>query len=490
VTRAHGRLSPELTVGAVFVATMFMSIMDVTVVNVAIPTIARQLHVGNSSVQWTVTGYLLSLAVWIPASAWLGDRFGTRRVLLIAIGVFTLGSATCALAQSMTELTAARVLQGVGGGMLQPVGMTMLFRAFPPERRARASQILLVPTAVAPAVGPIVGGLLVQNASWRWVFLINVPVGLAALVFGVLFLEPQEEHPAGRLDLWGVVLGGPGLALVLYGVTQGPVDGWTSAPVIGTAVGGVAVLAALVLVELRAPEPMLDFGLLRNRLFLDCTVTGVLGFGAFLGTLFVVPLYLQESRHFSALTSGLTTFPEALGVLASTQIAGRLYPRIGPRRMQMAGLVWDAGVLVAASVVFGAGTSLWIVRLVMFGMGTGIAYILISQQAARFATISPADTGRASAMATAVMQATSALSVALLTTVLVARAGPGVLPRPGDFRPVLLVAAGMAVLGALLAVRIRDADAAATMGRGLMPPDGDAQTVTSGAVMGAGSDAR
>jgi len=456
-------MRPELVVGVVFVGGMFMTVMDITVVNTAIPTIGRQFHVPNSSVAWTATAYMLSLAMWIPVSGWIGDRFGAKRVILFAIAMFTFGSGCCAAAGSMAWLVLARVLQGVGGGMLQPVGMALLFRTFPPERRARASQILIVPTAVAPALGPIVGGLLVEHASWRWVFLINLPVGLLAFTFGALFLAHQPQASPGRFDVPGFLLGGPGLALLLYGISQGPIDGWGSARVAVATASGVVLLGVLVLVELRAAQPMLDLRLLRNRLYLDCTLVGVVGFGAFLGTLFIVPLYLQEARHLSALTSGVTTFPEALGVALSTQVAGRLYPRLGPRRLQVGGLVWLAAILAAASTSFGGGTSLWIVRVFMFGMGTGMAYLFISQQAARFATISPADTGRATALAAAVQQASSAVGIAVLTTVLASRTGRARLPDPADFHPVFLAAAGMALAGALVALRIRDRDAAATM---------------------------
>jgi EmrB/QacA subfamily drug resistance transporter len=461
----HSWLSQEVVVGVVFVSAMFMTVMDITVVNVAIPTIARQFRAPVSSVQWTATGYLLSLAVWIPVSGWIGDRFGAKRVLLFAVAVFAVGSACCAGAGNMTELILARVLQGVGGGMLQPVGMALLFRTFPPERRARASQILIVPTAVAPAIGPIIGGLLVEDASWRWVFLINIPIAVVALAFAAAFLNQRPEPAPGPFDPRGFLLGGPGLALRLYGISQGPADGWTSAPAITTMVAGVALLATLVRVELRTAHPMLDFRLLRDRLFLDCTLVGIVGFGAFLGTLFIVPLYLQEGRHLSALTSGVTTFPEALGVAMTTQLAGRLYPRVGPRRLQVGGLLALTVILAICSVSFDGTTSLWAVRLVMFGMGAGLSFVFISQQAARFAGISPSDTGRATALASAVQQASSALGIAVLTTVLASQAGRHLAPTPTDFRPVFLAAACLACAGALLALRIRDDEAAATMGR-------------------------
>jgi EmrB/QacA subfamily drug resistance transporter len=465
-SRFRARMSPEVVVGAVFVSVMFMTVMDITVVNVAIPTMARQFHVTDSSIEWVVTGYLLSLAVWIPASGWVGDRFGAKRVLLLAIAIFTAGSAWCAAANSVGMLVLARVLQGIGGGMLQPVGMALLFRTFPPERRARASQILIVPTAIAPAIGPIIGGLLVEHASWRWVFLINLPIGLFAFLFGTVFLQRDRQPSPGRFDGPGFILAGSGLPLLLYAVSRGPSNGWTSATVLGAGVAGIALLSALVVVELRVAEPLLDLRLLRDRLFLDCTLVSVVGFAAFLGTLFIVPLYLQQARHFSALSSGLTTFPEALGVLCATQVAGRLYPVVGPRRLTVGGLSWLCGVLVAGSFLFNGTTSLWLVRLFMFGMGVAIGFVLISQQAAAFATITPGDMGRATAISATVRQAAAAAGVALFATIITASAGHNQLPRATDFRPVLLTAALMTLVGAVIALRIRDAAAVRTMRAG------------------------
>jgi EmrB/QacA subfamily drug resistance transporter len=465
-------MSEQFVVGAVFVSVLFMSIMDTTVVNVAVPTIARQFRAGNSSVQWIATGYLLSLAVWMPASGWISDRFGTKRVLLAAIGVFTIGSMLCAVAGSLAELVGARVIQGIGGGMLQPVGMAMLFRVFPPHQRARASQILIVPTAVAPALGPILGGTLVQHASWRWAFLINLPIGLAALVFGALFLRNQPHTAPGRFDVAGFLLAGTGLPFVLYAVTQGPSKGWGSATIVECAVAGVLLLSALIVVELRVAEPLLDLRLLHNRLFRDCTLVGVVAFGGFLGTLFILPLFLQEASGRSAMTSGLTTFPEALGVLVWIQLAGRLYPKVGPRRLMAGGLVEMSAVIAAMSLLQGS-TSLWLIRMGMFAIGGGLSFVIISQQAAAFATISPADTGRGAAISASVTQTAAATGVALLVTVLTARAGHARLPVPSDFHVVFLVAAAMTFAGGLMALRIRDEDAAGTMGGSapLVEPD-------------------
>ncbi len=461
VGRARARLSEQFVVGAVFVSALFMSIMDTTVVNVAVPTISREFHASNASVQWIATGYLLSLAVWMPASGWIADRFGAKRVLLSAIAIFTGASALCAIAPSLGALVGARVIQGVGGGMLQPVGMAMVFRAFPPAQRARASQILIIPTAVAPALGPIIGGALVQHASWRWVFLINLPIGTAALIFGLLFLRNQPHAAPGRFDVAGFLLAGSGLPLVLYAVSQGPSKGWGSTIIVTCALAGAALLATFVVVELRVREPLLDLRLLQNRLFRDCTAVGLVAFGGFLGTLFVLPLFLQEASGRSPFTSGLTTFPEALGVLVFTQVAGRLYPTVGPRRLMAGGLLAMSAVMASMSFL-GGSTSLWLIRLAMFGIGAGLAFVIISQQAAAFATISPDDTGRATAISASVTQMSAAVGVAVLVTILTANSA-GAIPTPSDFHDVFLAAAAMTFAGSLMALRIHDQDAAGTM---------------------------
>ena len=200
------------------------------------PTIGRDFNIAPTAVDGVVIAYLVSLAVFIPASGWLGDRFGGKRVLLTAIVVFTVGSALCGLAQNMTELVLFRVVQGAGGGMMAPVGMAMLYRVFPPAERVRAASILTLGTTVAPAVGPVLGGFLVTNFSWRWVFFVNVPIGIVAVVFGALVLERVDAIDAGRFDVPGFVLGGAGLGLLMYGVSEGPLQSWSSAGVIATCV--------------------------------------------------------------------------------------------------------------------------------------------------------------------------------------------------------------------------------------------------------------
>ncbi len=464
----QNRINPKVAVSVVYVAAMFISIMDTSIVNVALPSIGRDFHVTPTAVDGISIAFLVSLAVFIPASGWLGDRFGGKRVLMSAIVVFTVASALCGLANSVGELVAFRILQGVGGGMLAPVGTAMLFRAFPPQERVRAASIIVVPTALAPALAPVIGGLLVTDASWRWVFYVNVPIGLTAFVFGVLFVKQHAESQPGAFDLPGFLLSGIGLALFMYGVSEGPDLGWGSARVLITAIAGAAMLGAMVVVELQAHEPIVALRLLGNRLFRSTTGVVVMVSIAFFGTLFAVTLYFQDGRGLSALNAGLSQFPTAIGVMAGSQLASRVvYWRLGPRRHLTFGLLGVA-VCIAMLTLMGAHTSLWWARLILFGVGVSMAQVFVPAQAASFATISSADTGRASTLYNASRQLGGAIGVALLTTTIVIVGpvhvvGGHLAPNLTAYRITFLVAAAIALIGVAAALSIDDGDAARTM---------------------------
>jgi EmrB/QacA subfamily drug resistance transporter len=464
------RINPKISVSVVFVAAMFMNIMDITIVNVALPSIGRQFGVSETALDSVAVGYLVSLAVFIPAAGWLGDRFGSKRILLLAIAIFTGASVLCGLAGSLSELVFFRVLQGVGGGMMTPVGMAMLFRTFPPAERVRASSILTVPTAVAPALGPVLGGLLVTDLSWRWVFFVNLPIGIVAFTFGLVFLGEHRQPAPGRFDLRGFLLSGIGFALVMFGVSEGADRGWGSPEIVGSIVAGAVLLACLVIVELRIDEPLLKLRLYGNRLFRSTSIVLMIAMAAFLGVLFAVPLFFQIALGLSALQSGLNTFPEAIGVMVGAQIASRLvYPRTGPRRLVSVGLIGVACSMGLMTLI-GFDTDLWWMRLLMFTMGLSMAQVIVSLQAASFATVSHADTGHASSLFNSGRQLGSALGVALVTTVLGAVGTTHVIDGRSTanlaaYHAAFLVAAGVALVGSLVALTINDADAAATVVR-------------------------
>jgi EmrB/QacA subfamily drug resistance transporter len=468
LTQLQARVSQKVAVGVVFVAAMFISIMDTSIVNVALPSIGRDFHVDPTAVDGISISFLVSLAVFMPASGWLGDRFGGKRVLMTAIVIFTVASAMCGLASSLGELVAFRVLQGVGGGMLAPVGTAMLFRTFPPAERVRAASIIILPTALAPALAPVVGGLLVTDASWRWVFYVNLPIGIAALIFGILFVRQSTESQPGLFDWRGFALSGIGLGLFMYGISEGPDLGWGSARILITGLVGAALLVTMVFVELRTPQPIVALRLLSNRLFRSATGAIVMVSIAFFGVLFAVTLYFQDGRGLSALDAGLSQFPSAVGVIVGSQLSSRIiYWRLGPRRHLTFGLC-GVTVFIALLALLGPTTSLWWARLILFGMGFSMAQVFVPAQAASFATISPADTGRASTLYNVSRQLGGAVGVALLTTTIVI-VGPlrlvdgHAVANLTAYHVCFLVAAASALLGVMASITIDDADAAQTM---------------------------
>jgi len=356
--------------------------------------------------------------------------------------------------------------------MLVPVGTAMLFRAFPPIERAKASTVLIVPTVLAPALGPVLGGRLVTDVSWRWIFYVNLPVGVLAFAIGFLFLREEREGLAGRFDLPGFLLSGSGLALVLFALTQGPDKGWRSPEVLATGVVGVVLFVSLVLVETRVQEPLLALRLFQERMFRNANIVLTLTYGSFIGVIFLMPLYLQNLRGFTPLVSGLTTFPQALGVIVSSQIVGRLYHRVGPRRLIVGGMLGMACVTLPLAFMT-LGTSLWFIRAVMFARGICMAFAFVPMQAATYANIEPVDTGRASAIYSTQRQVAAALGVATLGTVLVSRinsAAAGVRDPAGlaraalsGYRVAFFVGAVLVALAAVSGLLIHDEDAASTM---------------------------
>jgi EmrB/QacA subfamily drug resistance transporter len=463
-------LNQKVAVSVVFVLSLFMAIMDITIVNVALPTLARDFGVAIDNIDVVSVGFLVSLAVFIPASGWLGDRFGTKRVLLAAIVIFTVASGLCGIAQSLTQLVIFRILQGVGGGMLTPVGMAMLYRTFPPEERVRASRILTVPTAFAPALGPVLGGLLITDLSWRWVFWVNLPIGLFAFLFGLRFLDEHREANPGRFDLRGFALAGVGFASLMYGVTEGPAKGWTSPLILATGFIGLLLVATMVVVELRVPQPMVALRLVRDRLFGTSLVVIFLGTMSFLGVLFAVALFFQNGLGASPLTSGLSTFPEAIGIMIGAQVAGRLYPSVGPRRIIAGGLCGVAAITGLMSLVGAGSNALWVMRGLMFLLGLAVAHVFVPTQAAAFTSISPAQTGRATTLFNALRQLGSAVGITIVSSVLslvgvTQVVGGSVQPNLAAYHAAFLAAAGIALLAVGAALRIHDRDAAATMAR-------------------------
>lgn len=465
------RLQYKYIVAIAFVFGLFMELVDMTIVNVALPTFARDFKASMTTIEWVVTGYLLSLAVFIPVSGWAGDLFGTKRTFMFALSVFTLGSLLCALAWNIQALIAFRVLQGIGGGMLTPVGTAMLFRAFPPAERAQAAALLVIPTVVAPASGPILGGYLVEFQSWRWIFLINIPIGVTGVLVAGLFLREEKQANPGRLDVPGFLLSAAGLASVMYALAEAGSRGFDDGRVQLFGLVGMALIVIFCVVELRTKEPMIDIRLFRDKLFRAANTVQFVIFSGFAGALFLLPLLLQTEMGLSPLESGLTTFPQAIGVATMAQPAARLYKRIGPRRMMMAGIA-GATLTTLAFLLVDLQTSQWWIALIMLTRGWSFGLAMIPLQTATFATISSEDTGRASAIFNAGRQVAASFGVALLATVLTNRLihhGAGLgdpITRDGAvlaFHDAFIAASVLAALGIAASILVSDKEAAGTM---------------------------
>ncbi len=325
------RITPEiLKVAGVVVLGAIMSILDITVVNVALPTFQKAFDVTElSTVAWSVTGYTLALAAVIPLTGWAADRFGTKRLYMTAIALFTIGSVLCASAWSIESLVAFRVLQGLGGGMLMPLGMTIMTRAAGPHRMGRLMAILGIPMLLGPIMGPILGGWLIEIASWHWIFLINLPLGIAAFVYALVILPKDHAEPSESFDVVGMLLMSPGLALFLFGVSSIPETGTVeSTRVLLPSIVGALLIVGFVFWAFKPQHPLLDLRLFKDRNLAVATITMFLFVGAFFGALLLVPTYFQQVRGESVLKAGLLVAPQGIGAMLTMPIAGTLVDRM------------------------------------------------------------------------------------------------------------------------------------------------------------------
>jgi EmrB/QacA subfamily drug resistance transporter len=335
------RLDPALLklAGIVLVGAVAVQ-LDATIVNVAIDTLGRELDASLSTIQWVSTGYLLALAMVIPLTGWAVDRFGSKRMWMLSLALFLGGSVLCGLAWSAGSLIAFRVVLGVGGGMLLPLLQTILAQAAGPQRLGRLIAVIAVPALVAPIVGPVIGGLILDSLSWRWIFLINVPVCAIALLLAWRYMpDPRArgEHP---LDLLGLALLSPGLAAIVYGLSEaGSGGGFGAIDVVVALAIGVALVAAFAVHALRTRiEPIIDLRLFRERSFTASAGLMFLSGLSLFGAMLILPLYYQQARGQSALDAGLLLAPQGLGLMVALPVVGRLTDRIAPRPIVLAGM--------------------------------------------------------------------------------------------------------------------------------------------------------
>lgn len=396
----------------------FMANLDTSLVNVGLDTISRDLHGSLSSAQWVTSGYLLALAAALPACAWLSRHFGTGRLWMYALTGFTITSALCAAAPNLTALIVLRVAQGVTGGLLVPTGQSVLGRAAGPARMGRVMNGVGIAVVLAPALGPAIGGILIHTLSWRWLFLVNVPVGVITLARGMRHVPRGERGAAGPFDLTGFALVAAGLPLVVYGITTASQRGTvTSVAVLVTLVPGLVALAAFAWWSLRSRTPLLNLRLLSNQVYAAATTSVFFTGAALFGGLIILPLYYQLYRHESVLTTGLLLLAYGAGAMFSMSIGGRLTDRIGGGRTAVVGLA----VTVAATVPFtflDAGASMVAVEMLQFLRGIGIGMAGIPAMSAAYASVGREHLPDATAQVNILQRVGGALGSALFVVIL------------------------------------------------------------------------
>jgi len=400
---------------AVLIVGMFMSLLDMSIVNVAVPSIQRDFGTTSQDIQWITTAYSLALGVIVPVSGWLGNRVGLGRVYTVALVGFALGSALCGLAWDLPSMVVFRIVQAIPGGVLPVVTLTMLYRIVPRQQIGTAMGMYGLGVVFAPAVGPTLGGYLVEYADWRLIFFINVPIGLLGTALAYFLLPAFAGVPAARFDRWGFLTVATGLFALLLALSKAQDWGWTSYRVLMLVVGGLLSLTLFVVIELEVEHPLLDMRLFRLWPFTNSLLlTAALSVGLF-AVLFYVPLYVQEGLGIQALRTGMLLLPEALVMGFIMPVAGRLYDLIGPRWPAAVGLAIAAyGTYLLCDISAHMTQGQVVLWTCIRAVGNGLAMMAI--MTAGLAAVPPERVNEASAISNVVQRVAAALGLAVLTS--------------------------------------------------------------------------
>ncbi len=417
---ASDRIEPYVwKIAGVVILGMIMSILDTTIVNVALRTLGHDLHSSLAQIQWVITGYLLSLAAVIPITGWAARRFGAKRVYMTSLVLFTLGSALCAIATTTTELVLFRVLQGAGGGMIMPVAQLIMAQVAGPKRMGRVMGVVAMPAMLGPILGPVVGGTILESLHWSWIFLVNVPIGFLAFIAGWRIIPHTESGEAGRLDVIGLALLSTASSAVVYGLAQlgTPDTSLTATIVIVPIVAGLLLTGIFCWHALRIERPLLDIRLYANRIFAAASFTTFALGAALFGAMILVPLYYQEIRHESLIATGLLVGPQGFGMLVAMPIAGRLTDRFGGGRVALCGVsILSLSTIPMAFI--GVSTSIVAISALLLVRGVGIGFSFMPAMTTAFASLRPEQLSDATPQLNVLQRIGGAIGTAVLAVVL------------------------------------------------------------------------
>jgi EmrB/QacA subfamily drug resistance transporter len=462
-----------------------MSILDTTIVNVALQTLGRELDSTLADIQWVVTAYMLALAAAIPLTGWTARRFGAKQVYVTTLILFTASSALCGLAWSTGALIGFRVLQGAAGGMLLPIGQLMMAQAAGPKRMGRVMSIVGVPMMLAPILGPTIGGLIVDHLSWRWIFFVNVPFGIIAVVAALKVLPATVREAVDPLDVRGLLLLSTGVPLVTYGLAEiGETGGFTAAKVIVPIVLGTVLVVLFVLHALRTRFPLLDVRLYRRPTFSSASFAMFSLGAALMGGMILLPLYWQGVRGESATDTGLLTAPQGLGMALFMPLSGKLTDRFGGGPLALFGVIVTAVTTIPFGLI-GPDTSVLGLSVAMFLRGIGMAFAFMPAMAAAFASLDHADLPHATPQLNVLQRIGGSIGTAVLAVVL-QRALQGATTRADEaaaYGTAFWVSAGLAAAAIVPCIILLRAERAA---RAAQPPGAEppAPDVLEEAVLG------
>ena len=439
------------TLGAVSFG-LFMIMLDNTVVNVALPSIQRDLHMQLSELEWIVSGYALTFAALMLIGGKLADAYGRRLIFVLGIAIFTLASLACGLASSGDALIGARVAQGVGAAMMNPATLSIIAVTFPPRQRGTAIGLWAGVSALALALGPLVGGLLTEHAGWNWIFFINVPVGALGILASFVLIDESRDETHERLDLPGLATSGVGLFALSYGLIEANNYGWGSTRIVGAFVIAGAALASFVLLERHTRAPMLDLTLFRNRTYVGANLVMLLVALAMFGVFFFVSLYMQNVLGYSAVQAGAAFLPMTLLIIVLAPLAGRLSDRFGSRWLMASGMVLLAAQLAYFSQLSADATFWRLVPALVLG-GFGMSLTMTPSSAAAMRAVPVAKAGMGSAVLNAFRQVGGSTGIALMGAIMASQLAtpPTTASFMDGFERALLVGACIALAGAIVA---------------------------------------
>jgi EmrB/QacA subfamily drug resistance transporter len=439
---------------------LFMIMLDNTVVNVALPSIERDLHVSIASLEWIVTAYALTFAALLITGGKLADLYGRRRIFIVGIAIFTLSSLACGLAPSAGFLIGARAVQGTGAALMSPATLSIIMATFAPKERGRAIGIWAGVSALALAIGPLVGGLIVDNINWNWIFFVNVPVGALGIIASVFFITESRDSTAEQsVDLPGLATSGLGLLALSYALIEGNQHGWASAEIIGLFVAAAALLAGFVLVEKHQRLPMLDLSLFRNGTFVGANVVALLVSLGMFGVFFFVSLYVQNILGYSPTKAGAIFLPMTLLIILIAPLAGQASDRIGSRWL-MAGGMTILGVSLLLYQRVTVHSDFWTLLPSLVLGGFGMALTMSPMTAAAMSSVPLDKAGVGSGVLNSFRQLGGSLGIALMGAIVAsylhhpAKTPAGAQDFVNGLHASLLVAAAITFAGAAVAVAL------------------------------------